>query len=191
MLVAVVPLVVVGVIVSVLPLSVGGVIAVVPQPPDQALRARWRQCPTERSSGPALYRCCSTSAPAVTVDTFVPVAPVMPSIALRTVCTVAVLPVPTPIVTLPLASVAVAAVADVLKVMVLPSTVRVEPSAIAVERLSLLVPPTNNVEAVIVAGVVSLLFTAVPETVLLDPGPNKFSAVAPEMAVDENEDFAE
>ena len=90
----------------------------------------------------------------MTVDTFAPVAPVMASIALRTSCTVAVLPVPMPIVTLPVASVADAAVAVVLKVMVLPSTVSVEPSVIAVARSLEAAPavPTSLVAAVIARG---------------------------------------
>jgi len=60
-----------------------------------------------------------------------------------------------------------------------------------VARLSVFVAPTNNVAAVIGAAVVSLLFTAVPLTVLLVPGPNRLSAVAPVMAVEETEDFVE
>ena len=77
-------------------------------------------------------------------------APVIPSIAVRTVCTVAVLPAPVPIVTLPAPSVVVV-VCAVLKVMVLPSTVRTEPLVMAVARSLEAAPavPTNWVAAVI------------------------------------------
>jgi len=60
-------------------------------------------------------------------------APVIPSIALRTSCTFAVLPAPIPIVTLPLPSVVVE-VCAVLKVMVFPSIERTELLAMAVAR---------------------------------------------------------
>ena len=108
----------------------------------------------------------------------------MPSIAVRTVCTVAVLPVPMPIVTLPLPSVDVAVVA-VLKVIVLPLTVRTEPVVIAVARSSELAPaaPTSCVAVVIATAVPVLSFNmAEPLTVLLVPGPSRLFAVAPVMA---------
>ena len=110
-------------------------------------------------------------------------APVIPSIAERTVCTVAVLPAPVPIVTLPLLSVDVAVVA-VLKVIVLPSTVRTEPVVIAVARSLELAPavPTNWVAAVIAAGVELSFCMALPVTVLLVPGPSRLFAVAPVIA---------
>ena len=53
-------------------------------------------------------------------------APVIPSTAVKTSPTVRVLPAPTPIVTLPLASV-VTVVCAVLKVMLFPSTVKLDP----------------------------------------------------------------
>ena len=107
----------VAAIVSVWPLSAGGVTSVVPAVRPSAASA----LPVP----PAMTRFCVVpvlrmSWPAVTVEAVV--APVMPSIAVRTVCTVAVLPVPMPIVTLPAPSVVVV-VCAVLKVMVLPSTV--------------------------------------------------------------------
>src|ERR1700728_861221 len=77
----------------------------------------------------AITRLCdvpvlSTSLPALMVEAVA--VPVIPSTALRTSPTVSVLPVPTPIVTLPLASV-LTLVCAVLKVMDLPSTVTLEP----------------------------------------------------------------
>ena len=103
----------------------------------------------------------STSLPELTVEAVV--APVMPSIALSTLCTVSVLVGPMPIVTLPEESV-VEVVCAVEKVMVLPLTVRDAGGVIAVAR-SLdvaLAVPTNWVAAVIAAGVVLSLLTAVP-----------------------------
>ena len=103
----------------------------------------------------------STSLPELTVEAVV--APVMLSIALSTLCTVSVLVGPMPIVTLPEESV-VEVVCAVEKVMVLPLTVRDAGGVIAVAR-SLdvaLAVPTNWVAAVIAAGVVLSLLTAVP-----------------------------
>ena len=80
-------------------------------------------------------------------------APVMPSMAVSTSETVSVEPAPMPIVTLPLPSV-VTVVEPVEKVMVLPSTVSVEPLVMAVARSSEVVPAvaTSSVAAVIATG---------------------------------------
>src|SRR3984885_8792370 len=104
-------------IVSVSPLNGGGVrlVVVAERPKDPsalvppAAMTRFCDVPVFRTSWPV----------PLTVEAVV--APVMPSIAESTVCTVSVLPAPTPIVTLPLPSV-VTVVCAVLKVMLLPST---------------------------------------------------------------------
>ena len=99
------------------------------------------------------------------------VVPVMPSIALRTVPTEAVLPAPTPIVTLPLASV-VTEVWPVEKVMDLPSTIKDDPFAGVAASVSEFVAATSKVAAVMSTGVERWFWTVVPVTVLLVGGPN-------------------
>ena len=109
----------------------------------------------------------TTSLPLLTDEAVEPEAPVMLSIADKTSLTFSVLPAPMPIVTLPEPSV-LEVVCAVEKVMLLPSTVRVEPLVIAVPR-SLdveLAVPTSSVVAVITAALppVPSLVTAVPVT---------------------------
>ena len=179
----------VAAIVSVLPVIAGGVTFVVPAARPSAASA----LPVP----PAMTRSCAVPVlrmswpEPLTVEAVV--APVIPSIALRTVCTVAVLPAPVPIVTLPLLSVVVV-VCPVLKVMFLPSTVRTDPLVMAVAR-SLEVPlavPTSWVAAVISTDVVLSFLMVVPGTVVaLVPGPNRLFAVAPGMAVAVTLDFVE
>ncbi len=129
----------------------------------------------------------TTSEPVATDEAVPPLAPVMLSIAARTSLTFSVLPLPMPIVTLPEPSV-LDVVCAVEKVMVLPSTVRVEPLVIAVCRSLEAVPavPTSSVVAVIAAApVVASLVRAVPVTwVLAVAVPSRLVAVAPVMAAE-------
>src|SRR5262249_60950230 len=82
--------------------------------------------------------------------------------------------------TLPLTLV-VTDVCAVLKVMVLPSTVKDDPSAGVVASVSAFTAETSLVAAVIGAGTVWLLLTAVPVTVLLGGLPSRLFTVAPGM----------
>ncbi len=129
-----------------------------------------------------------TSLPALMVEAVA--VPVMPSIAERTSPTVSVLPAPTPIVTLPLES-EVTLVCEVLKVMDLPSTVKLEPFAGVAASVSEFVAETSLVAVVIATAEVRLFRTAEPVTVLLVPGPSRLLAVAPVMAVEVTLDFVE
>ena len=90
------------------------------------------------------------------------------------------LPAPTPIVTLPLASV-VTLVWPVEKVMDLPSTVKDEPFAGVEASEFVFVAATSAVATVIATGVLRLLFTALPVTVAPVGGPRRLFAVAPAM----------
>ncbi len=164
MLVAVVPLVVVGVIVSVWPWSDGGVRLVV------VAATAVRPSFVSVAARPPITRGCvvpvlrTRSVPPLTVEGVV--APVMLSIAVSKSPTVAVLrssvsPVALNVLPPPLAN-----------VIVLPSIVRLSVVAMA------------EVNAVSLAVVAVAPATAVPVTVLLAGGPSRLFAVAPGMAAE-------
>ncbi len=153
-----------------LPLPVGLIVSVKPSSGDGVATVRALVVavkPKAARPEPEMLRSWLTpvliwSAPADTVEAVV--APVMPSIAVSRSPTVRLLPAPVPRVTLPDASV-VDVVCEVEKVIDLPLTLIVPVGVVA--RLSELVALTSLVAAVIGAGVVRLLLTAVPARVAL------------------------
>ena len=80
--------------------------------------------------------------------------------------------------------VVVTVVWPVEKVMLLPLTVKLEPLAGVAASVSEFAADTSLVAAVIATGVVRLLLTVVPVTVLLVPGPSRLLAVAPVMTAE-------